>query len=199
MTPSTPTPVLAYSERPPTVLDVFRRVSAETDCPYPYLAATRDRSTSLLVGHYQACFELVPSGETRRWLPDFAATRSRLSFDLAGLRELVQHVFPDRVDCGIIQFDAELRVSELQLVLVDEEGEVEYAIRAFGRYERAGLAPGAPHRVSAAETALLHVCCAMGAVLARRAPELLREPPERAGVGLAKGEDRVLRAAARSR
>lgn len=177
-------PVLAFSDQAPSELEVYRRVNLQTDCPYPFLAATHDRSTSLLIGNLEACFELVPSGETRRWLPDFAATRMRLPLELVGICALVQHAFPDRVDCGVVQFDAELRVCGLKLVLVDEGGEVEYVIHTFGLYERVGR--DKRHRVSAAETALLHLCCTMGSALARRAPGLLREPASR-GQSLTKG------------
>ena len=195
MTPTHLIPEFAYSSHPPTSLEVYRRVNPQTDCPYPFLAATRDRSTSLLLGHHQASFELTPSGETRRWLPDFAPTRVRVSIDLAGIGELVGHVFVDTVDCGVVQFDAELRVSRLTLVLVDE-GEVDYAIRAFGRYERVEL--DKRYRVGAAEKALLHACCAMGAALARRVPSLLREPSTRSEQSWA-GDEQAARAAVRSR
>lgn len=194
------TPVLAFSAHPPTKLDVYRWTSPQTDCPYPYLAAARDCSTSLLLGCYEACFEIVPSGETRRWLPDFTATRGRLPLDLTGLCELVEHVCAGGVDCGIVQFDTELRVSGLKLVLAGDGEDVEYVIHAFGRYERWERSRDSLCSVSAAERALLHVCCAMFTALARRVPELLREPPPLArSVKTLVNPERMAGAAVRSR
>lgn len=175
------TPVLAFSDHAPIELSVFRYVSPETDCLYPFLAATRDRSTSLLLGNYEACFELVPSGETRRWLPGFASMRMRVPLELAGLCELAEHVCLGSVDCGIVQFGQDLRVSGLKLVLTAEsaakagQDEVAYVIHAFSRYERVGR--DVRYRVGAVETALLHMCCATFAPFAQRMPHLLREPP----------------------
>lgn len=183
MTSHLTTPELAFSDHAPTELSIFRWASPKTDCLYPFLAATRDRSTSLLLGNYEACFELVPSGETRRWLPDFASTRARLPVDLAGLCKLVEHAFLGNVDCGIVQFDTALRVSGLRLVLAAEgaddapQDEVEYVIHAFGRYERWDRERDQLRRVSVAETAMLHVCCAMFQPLAQQVPSVLREPP----------------------
>lgn len=163
-------PVLAFSAHSALALHVYRWVNPQTDCPYPFFAATRDRSTSLLIGNFEVCFELVPSGETRRWMPDFAATGVRLSVDLAGICALAESVCAGGVDCGIVLFDNALRVFGLRLVLVDEGGEVEYVVHSFGRYERRER--DARYRVSAAETALLHVCCTMGASLAKYSAEI---------------------------
>lgn len=179
--PLSTNPELAYSEHASTALSIYRWVDPETDCRYPFLATTRDRSTSLLLGNYEACFELVPSGETKRWLPGFVSTRGRVTLELAGLCEIIASVYRGRADCGIVQFDEQLQVAGLKLVLLSEDEnyvvDVEYVIRAFGTYERWERESDEHYRVSPAEEAMLQVCSATFEVLAKRVPEALREPP----------------------
>lgn len=184
MTAPLTTPELAYSDHDSTKLSIYHWIDPQTDCRYPILATTRDCSTSLLLGNYEACFELVPSGETKRWLPGFAATRGRVTLELAGLCEIVASVYRGRADCGVVQFDEQLRVVGFKLVLLAEDEEyavdVEYVIHGFGRYERWERESDVRYRVSPAEQAMLQVCSATFELLARRVPQALRElPPPR--------------------
>lgn len=179
--PHIATPELAFSDHTPTSLDLYRWINPQTDCMYPFLAIARDRSTSLLLGNYEACFELIPSHETKRWLPGFASTRRRVTIELAGLCNFARVLSADSADYAIVQFDEQLLVIGFKLVFLSDDGEsasrAEYRIHAFGDYERWESESDACYRVSAAEKALLHLCCATFQPLTKRVPHELRALP----------------------
>lgn len=171
---------LAYSSRQPVKFTVHRWQNPTTDCQYPFLAVTADRSQALLLGDYGACFELVPSGEVERWLPDYRPTRRSFSLELSGLAELIEAIFVRSAGLATVRFDEALRITKVELALDaygDDTFDITYGVQGGRNYRRQVAACGEAVVVSSAEQALLDVCSAIFEPLARRLADLLREPP----------------------
>lgn len=171
---------LAYSSYQPVRFIVHRWQNPRTDCQYPFLAVTADRSQALLLGDYGACFELVPSGEVERWLQDYRPTRRHFTLELSGLAELIEAIFVGSAGLATVRFDEALGIAEVELALDAYDGDafnIIYEMQGGRSYRRQSPGGGQAALVSSAEQALLDVCAATVQPLARRLPDLLREPP----------------------
>ncbi len=162
-------------------LRVHRWVNPETDCEYPFLAAPDDRSVLISLGNHSLCcdFELLP--ETERWLSqDFQPTGEHLSIDLSSVRYLLDHTFPGGVQFGLVKFDPELAIVELQLSPCRQDAVTpgpEYVVHELGKYERWYREADRHTAVTMTERAMLDVCCSTFEAFASDARHLLTEPP----------------------
>lgn len=166
---------------PPEIsLRIYRAVNPATECEYPFLAVPSDLSMLLSLGEFGLCFEFVLPPELERWLAeDFAPTEDRFTLDLTSLRYVLERTYRSGVEFGILHFDEELRVQNVELSLcergMEDEGP-EFLVRAFGDYERVVRETDQRRPVSLQERALLDVCCSTFAPLASLAPQLLATP-----------------------
>lgn len=164
----------------PETFHLHRWVNPETTHDYPYIAVAEDGSAVLSLGHYGLSIDLIMPSESEQYLEaDFVSMDAVVRLELAGIRYLLRCTFPAGVDFLIVNFDLQLRVSNVQLSLHDpisDEAGPEYRVLGPGQYQRhTRSSVEAPH-VSAAERALLEVCVAACTDLATAHPHVIKEP-----------------------
>jgi hypothetical protein len=164
----------------PTLFDVHRWIVSATTCDYPLLAVAQDRSAMLSLGDYSLSFDCGIPDEAQPWLAhEFAPMGETVHLDLSTVRTVVAATFPGGAEFGIVRFDDDLRIVQLELGLAaQEEAEMsaEYVILGPGRYCRQWRDPDRLLPVSFTERTMLDVCVATFTELATQHGALLRLP-----------------------
>lgn len=160
---------------------LYRWDNPQTTCDYPFLAVAEDRTALLSLGDHILSFELGIPVEAVQWLTyDFGPTDTVLAFDLSTMQHVLDTIFADGAEFGLISFDAALAPRRLELSLTAqseaEEGP-EYLIEGMGCYQRLYRATEEVCPVSTAERAMLDVCVSTVRELAQQCGPMLTEPP----------------------